>query len=352
MSVELGKLVAEVKQNIAFEELSGKRIAIDAYNTIYQFLSIIRQPDGSPLTDSKGNVTSHLSGLFYRTMSLIEFGILPIYVFDGIPPLLKRRTLEARMKRRAEAMEAWDKARAEGMLEEARVHAVASTKINKEVVEGSKTLLKCMGVPFIQAPSEGEAQAAHLVRSNLVYALTSQDYDSFLLGAPVVVRNFAISGKRKLPGKNVYVNIELERIFLRDFLEHFKISQRQLILLGMLMGTDFNSGIEKVGPKTALKIVREHESLENVIRYVMDKYGTVFDADPEKVLEMFERPEVREFGAEEFEDLLKAGTPDPKALVEFMCAEHGFSEERIGRAAGKLSEPIRPSGQKGMQGWM
>ncbi len=352
MSVELGKLVAEVKQNIAFEELSGKRIAIDAYNTIYQFLSIIRQPDGSPLTDSKGNVTSHLSGLFYRTMSLMEYGIRPIYVFDGIPPLLKRRTLEARMKRRAEAMEAWDKARAAGMLEEARVHAVASTKINREVVEGAKILLRHMGVPFIQAPSEGEAQAAYLVKSNLVYALTSQDYDSFLLGSPVVVRNFAISGKRKLPGKNIYVNIELERIFLKDLLEHFGISQRQLVLLGMLMGTDFNSGIEKVGPKTALKIVREQESLGNIIKYVMDKYGAEFDADPERILEVFEKPEVREFGEAEFEELMKVGNPNPKALVEFMCAEHGFSEDRIRKAAERLSGPGRPSGQRGMQGWM
>jgi len=352
MAVDLGKLVAEVKQKIAFEELSNKRIAIDAYNTIYQFLSIIRQPDGTPLTDSKGNVTSHLSGLFYRTMSLMEYGIKPIYVFDGIPPQLKRRTLEARMNRRAEALEAWNKAKKEGQVEEARVHAMASTRINKEIVESSKTLLRHMGIPYIQAPSEGEAQAAYLVRKKMVYALTSQDYDSFLFGADVVVRNFAISGRRKLPGKNVYITIELDRIFLKDLLDSLKIGRRQLILLGMLMGTDFNEGIEKVGPKTALKIVSEHKEVDSVVAYVRQKYGAEFDADPYEVLNVFEKPDVKEFDAEGFEAHLAASKPDPSSLVRFMCGEHEFSQERIGKFAEKLSEIKSASAQKGIDRWM
>lgn len=352
MAVDLGKLVAEVKQRIAFEELSNKRIAIDAYNTIYQFLSIIRQPDGTPLTDSKGHVTSHLSGLFYRTMNLMEYGIKPIYVFDGIPPQLKRKTLEARMNRRKEALEAWEKAKEEGMLEEARMHAVASTRINKEIVEGAKTLLKYMGVPYVQAPSEGEAQAAYLVRNKLVYALTSQDYDSFLFGSDIVIRNFAISGRRKLPKKNVYVNIELERVFLKDLLESLKINQRQLILLGILMGTDFNEGIEKVGPKTALKIVTEKKDVEGVVKYVKEKYGVEFDADPREVLEVFEKPDVRDMGKADFEELLESSKPDPDSLLRFMCDEHGFSRERIGKFTEKLSEAKAASAQKGIGNWM
>lgn len=351
MAVDLGKLVAEVKKSIEFEELSGKRIAIDAYNTIYQFLSIIRQPDGTPLTDSKGHVTSHLSGLFYRTMSLMEYKIEPIYIFDGIPPQLKRRTLEARMNRRREAQEAWEKAKTEGMMEEARMHAVASTKINKEIVEGAKTLLGHMGVPYIQAPSEGEAQAASLVKNGLVYALTSQDYDSFLFGSDVVIRNFAISGRRKLPKKNVYVNVSLERIFLKDLLSSLKLSQRQLILLGILVGTDFNEGIEKVGPKTALKIVTEYKDLDKIVKYVREKYGVEFDVDPNEVLEVFEKPEVKEISEGDFGELLEGSRPDPNALKKFMCDEHEFSEERVRKFTDKLSEIKTASSQKNISSW-
>ncbi len=352
MAVDLGKLIAGVKKGISFEELSGKRIAIDAYNTIYQFLSIIRQQDGTPLTDANGRVTSHLSGLFYRTSSLVEYGIKPVYVFDGIPPALKRRTLEARMNRREHALEAWSKAKEEGLIEEARMHAVASTRINKEIVEGAKTLLGHMGIPYIQAPGEGEAQAAWLVRKGLVYGLTSQDYDSFLFGADVVIRNFAISGKRKLPKKNVYVDVSLERIYLSELLGSLGIDQRQLILLGMLVGTDFNGGIERVGPMTALKIVRENGSLEKVRQYVKERYNADFDADPEEVIGVFEKPEIKEFDADGFEALFGKGKVDREGLVEFMCKEHGFSPERIEKFVGKARQAERNEGQKSIGSWI
>ncbi|MDE1834804.1 MAG: flap structure-specific endonuclease, partial [Candidatus Micrarchaeota archaeon] len=138
MAVDLGKLIAQVKEPVTFEQLSGKVIAIDAYNTLYQFLTIIRQPDGSPLIDTKGRVTSHLSGILYRNINLLEYRITPVYVFDGIPPLLKRRTLEARANRRRQAQAEWEKAKALGQMEEARTHAVASTKINDEIVKSAK----------------------------------------------------------------------------------------------------------------------------------------------------------------------------------------------------------------------
>ncbi len=352
MAVDLGKLVAEAKQTIAFEELAGKDIAIDAYNTIYQFLSIIRQPDGTPLTDAKGRVTSHLSGLFYRTANLIGYGIRPLYVFDGIPSQLKRKTLEARMSRRAEALEAWEKAKEEGKLEEARQHAMASTRINKEIVQSSKELLGYMGIPYLQAPGEGEAQASYLVRKGLSYAIASQDYDSLLFGANVVIRNFTISGRRKLPKKQVYVEVGLERIFLDDLLARLGIGRKQLILLGMLVGTDFNPGIERIGPKTALKIVTENRDLESIVRHLKLKYGAEFEADPQEVLSLFENPEVREIEKREFEELTGRSSANPDSIVRFMCAEHGFSEERIRKFAERLSSAKAASAQKGIGNWM
>ncbi len=352
MAVDLGKFVAEVKKGIEFEDLAGKTIAIDAFNTIYQFLSIIRQPDGSPLMDSKGRVTSHLSGLLYRTTNLIEYKINPIFIFDGIPPELKRKTLEARAARRVEATVQWEKAKASGMLEEARMHAVASTKINKEIVESSKQLLDLMGVPYIQAPSEGEAQAAHMVRKGLAYASASQDYDSFLFGADAVIRNFTLTGKRRLPKRNMVVDVKLERIILKDLLESMGINLKQLIWLGMLVGTDFDSGINRVGPKTALKIVKEAKSVKEVEDYVKFKYEEEFDTDAGTVERIFTNPDVVDISMNDFNALMNKGAPHTKELLKFMCDEHGFSEERISKYADKLADAKAGKGQKGIGGWL
>ena len=352
MAVELGKLVSKVKKPVQLDELRGKTIAIDAYNTIYQFLSIIRQPDGTPLTDSKGRVTSHLSGLFYRTISMVESGITPIFIFDGAPPALKKKTLEARMNRRREAEEEWRKAQKEGLLEEARVHAMASSRITKEILESSKALLTRMGIAYMQATGEGEAQAAHLTKRGLVYASASQDYDSFLFGADVVIRNLTITGRRKLPRKNVYINVETERIYLKDLLESLGISQRQLILLGILMGTDFNTGIEKVGPMTALKIVREAEGAEGVLAYIKERYNTELDEDINDVLRVFEQPDVKEVSKAELSALFKEFRPDKKSILEFMCNDYGFSEERISKFADKLLDGRQSRSQRSMEGWL
>ncbi len=341
-----------MKHNIELEELSNKTIAIDAYNTIYQFLSIIRQPDGTPLTDSKGRVTSHLSGLMYRTANLIDHNITPVYVFDGMPPLLKRRTLEARMNRRKEAMEEWERAKAQGMVEEARTHAMASTRINKEIVESSKELLGYLGVPFIQAPSEGEAQASSMVRDGLVYAVASQDYDSFLFGADVVIRNLTITGRRKLPKKNVYVEILPERIFLKDLLMNLSITRQQLVWLGILVGTDFNYGVDKVGPKTALKIAGGNQSLRMVVEYVREKYGKEFEAPPEEVEKIFLEPEVDKMTAERFGELVRSASPSKEGIIRFMCEEHDFSRERIEKYADKFVGAKEKKGQKGIGNWM
>ncbi len=352
MAVAIGDFVSEVKEEVSFNELRGRTIAVDAYNTIYQFLSIIRGPDGSPLTDSKGRVTSHLSGLFYRTINILEYEVTPVFVFDGIPPALKQRTLEARMNQRKTALEEWNKAKAEGQIEEARNFAMKSTKINKDIVASAKELLECMGVPYIQAPSEGEAQAAKLVSDGLAYAAASQDYDSFLFGSDIVIRNLTVTGRRKLPRKNVYVDVNIERTCLKKLLASMGLDLKQLIWVGMLIGTDFNEGIKGVGPKTALRIVRERKSLKEIVSYVQEKYGTGFGADPEDVEKVFTEPEVKSMSSGEFERILKANRPNKEKLIRFMCDEHEFSTERIDKYSDKLTQVKGKAGQKGINSWM
>ncbi len=334
MSVDLATLA--VRKKLSLSELSGRKVAIDAYNVLYQFLTIIRGPDGTPLTDKNGNVTSHLSGLFYRTIELIENGIRPVYVFDGVPSKLKQKTIEARMSRRDEALSAWEQAKKEGNLEEARKYAQQSTRMSKYVVDTSKQLLDFMGVPYVKAPGEGEAEASYMCKSGLVYAAASQDYDTLLFGSPVVVRNLTISGRRKLPKKNIFVNIEPEIIFLDETLNALGLDQRKLIWVGILLGTDFNDGIRGIGPKTALKIVKEATSLSEVEEYVKQKYKAEFSSDVNEVESLFLKPEVTLEGLESIVNGMD--TPaDKTALLDFMCKEHDFSEDRVTKFIEKLS---------------
>ncbi len=347
VSVDLSKLI--VRERIDMSSLGGKSIAVDAYNTIYQFLTIIRQPDGTPLTDNNGNVTSHLSGLFFRVTELISNGVKPVFVFDGIPSLLKQRTINARMRRRDKAYSKWQEAKEQGNMEEARTRAQQSTRISKEIVSSSKRLLYLMGVPYVEAPSEGEAQASHMCIEKQVDLVGSQDYDTLLFGAPHVVRNLTISGRRKLPRKNIYVNVEPELVELETTLRALGINRRQLIWIGIMLGTDFNEGIKGIGPKTALKIAKASKSLDDMVAEVKIKSNAEFDTDVREVEEMFLKPEVVEVN----DDAVRyTQRPDKHEIIRFMCDDHGFSRERIEKFVDKLVSIRGEANQQGIHKWM
>jgi len=340
MGVDLGELVH--KEEIPLEVLSGRIIAIDAYNALYQFLSIIRQPDGTPLMDSKGRITSHLSGIFYRTAKLIEAGVKPAYIFDGEPPKLKKSVLEGRKEVREKAEDRWKDALKRGELAEARVYAQASSKLSKEMVEDAKKLVRLMGLPAIQAPSEGEAQAAVLAEKGKVYACASQDFDALLFGTPRLVRNLTMSGRRKLPRKDVYVEVKTEMIELERSLKSLGLDRRKLIWIGILAGTDFNSGVKGIGPKKALKMVSESNSFEDVF----GKLKAEMEVDPSEVEQIFLHPTVEE------ECELKFSEPDEKGMLEFLCKEHNFSEERVRNTVQGMIKSLSEKGkQSSLENW-
>ncbi|MBS7620756.1 flap endonuclease-1 [Candidatus Bathyarchaeota archaeon] len=342
MGVNLRDIVP--KTVIRLEDLSGKSIAIDAYNALYQFLAIIRQPDGTPLKDSSGRITSHLSGLLYRTSNLVELGIKPIYVFDGVPPALKEVEIKRRMKTKEEALIKYEQALKEGRIEEARMYAQATASLKDYMAEDSKRLLDLMGIPWIQAPSEGEAQAAHVVKRGDADYCASQDYDSLLFGAPRLVRNVAISGRRKLPGKNVYIEVEPEVIELERVLKGCEITYEQLIDVGILVGTDFNpEGIKGLGPKTALKLIKEYGSLENALPYIED---AEFPVEPQKIKEIFLHPKVTDNYKIEWRE------PDVEGVINFICCERDFSEDRVRKALEKMQKGIsKLKGKTTLERW-
>src|SRR3989344_1303779 len=256
MGVNLRDLV--LKHNIELDDLKGKKIAIDAYNQLYQYLATIRQPDGKPLTDSEGNVTSHLTGLFYRTINFIEAGIQPCFVFDGKAPIEKAGTQEARESVREEARVKFAEALEKGDLEEARKYAQQTSRLTREMVQETKELIGTMGLPWVQALAEGEAQAAHMCLKGKVWAVASQDYDSLLFGATRLIRNLSISGRKKIAGKEAYQKTSIELIDLSETLNFLQLDISGLVKAALLVGTDYNpGGVSGVGPKNAIKVVRE-----------------------------------------------------------------------------------------------
>ncbi len=339
MGVDLGELVES--EDIDFADLNDKEIAIDAMNTLYQFLSIIRQRDGTPLKDSDGNITSHLSGLFYRNINLLEENIRPVFVFDGAMPDLKEKESSRRRKKREEAREEWKKLQEEGKVSEAYSKATQSSKIDSEMIEEAKDLLDAMGLPYIEALSEGEAQAAYMSiddYSGDIYAVGSQDWDCLLFGADTMVKNLTTRKTRKTSGGGKK-EISTERIQLENVLDQLEVSHEKLVWMGILMGTDFNpDGVHGIGPKTALKLVKQYDDFEELLED--DKVEWESENDPYIILEFFMNPPVEDIEYK-FEE------PNPEKIREVLVDRHDFSEDRVNSGIKKLEKALE-SRQSGL----
>jgi len=335
MGLQIGEIVP--KKEISLEQLKDKIVAVDAFNTLYQFLTTIRQPDGTPLMDSKQRVTSHLSGLFYRTLSLMNKGIKPVFVFDGKAPDLKQKTHEARARVKEAALAGFETA--ETIEEKAKFAARIST-LNSEMIAESKELLGAMGIPVIQAPSEGEAQASYMAKVGDAYACVSQDYDSLLFGAPRLIQNVTLAKKRRLPS-GLFVSINPQLIELENVLNSLGIDREQLICMGILVGTDYNpKGVPGIGPKNALKLVKQYPEPAILFKEVAKIKEVTFDW--QKIFELFMNPDVIKKYDFKFKPI------DEKKIIKILCDEHEFSEDRIKSALRKQSEEKEKNKQKAL----
>ncbi len=241
------------------------------------------------------------------------------------------------MKIKEDALTQYDEAIERGAFDEAKKFAQMTSKLKDDMVEDAKTLLNFLGIPWIQAPSEGEAQASHVVCKNDSWAVVSQDYDSFLFGAPRLVRNLAITGRRKLPGKNFYVQVEPEIVELNKIIDDLNLTREQLIDLAILLGTDYNpGGFKGIGPKTALKLIREYGDLSNAANSMKESPNI---EDLLKIRELFLNPKV----TDDYE--LVWQKPDPEAIVAFLVNDRDFSEERVRSATDKVSKGWKKSSE-------
>ncbi len=337
MGLQIGDIVP--RRAIEFSELKGKTLAIDASNVIYQFLSSIRQQDGTPLMDKKGRITSHLSGLFYRNINLLQEGIKLIYVFDGKMPELKKKTISSRQEVKEEAREKYELARSEEDIEAMGKYAKQLARMTPEIAEESKELVKAMGIAVVQAPSEGEAQASYLAKKGKAYAVGSQDYDSLLFQAPRLIQNLTLARKRKTVSGWIYISPEV--IELDKVLVSLGINHEQLICIGILTGTDYNpSGIRGIGQKKALELVRKFETPEKIFQSVkeqLEKQENKFDW--REIFPLFEKPEVDKNLKIEFPKL------DEKRIKKILL-DRDFSEERIDSGLNKLNEAKKEASQK------
>ncbi|HET9009302.1 MAG TPA: flap endonuclease-1 [Nitrosarchaeum sp.] len=329
MGLNLKELV--VREKTTLEAFSSKVIAVDAYNAIYQFLASIRGPDGLQLSDSEGRITSHLSGLLYRNINFLSLGIKPVYVFDGKPPSLKTAEIERRKQIKKDATVKYEKAIAEGNMEDARKFAQQTTSMKDGMVKESKQILTYFGIPYIDAPSEGEATAAHLTNTGQAYASASQDFDSILCGAKRLIRNFTNSGRRKIPNRNTYVEIEPEIIETQKTLDSLGITREQLVDIGILIGTDFNpNGFDRIGPKTALKMIKQHSRLEDIPQI----QEQLHEIDYEQIRKIFLEPIVADV------DEIVFGSVDYEGMTNYLVKERSFSEERIQSSLNRLKKAL------------
>ncbi|KPV64974.1 MAG: Flap endonuclease 1 [Candidatus Bathyarchaeota archaeon BA1] len=340
MGVNLTPII--VKRVIRLEDLRGKSLAVDANNYLYQFLALIRTRDGTPLRDPHGNITSHLAGLMFRSTCLLhDYEIDLVFVFDGEPPKLKEQEILKRRELREKATREWGEALKEGNYATAFSKAVMTSRLTKPMIEDSKHLLKLLGIPYVQAPSEAEAQTAYMAMRGDVWAASSRDYDSLLFGAPQLVRNLTISGREFLPSKGTARPLKPELINLGLLLSHYEITRKQLIDVAILMGTDFNEGVRGVGPKTALRLIKRHGKIENLPN------GVCLKAPPylEEIRRIFLEPKVSPDYTLQYGDLRE------DELYTFLRDQRGFSEDRVKKAVQRMERFYLNKRQRGLEEW-
>jgi len=318
----LGVLLTPIilKKELDLDDLRGRSFAVDGHIVLHEFLAMIRDRTGTPLMDGDGNVTSHLVGLAFRTTRLVsDYGMRLVFVFDGKPPSLKRNELDKRREARRKAEREYREAVERGDFPAAFSKAVMTGGLTRPMVDDAKHLLDLLGIPWVQAPSEGEAQAAYMAGQGHVWASNSKDYDSLLFGAPRLVRFLSISGREWLPSKGRARKVYPELIDLEKFLGHLGINREQLIDLGILVGTDFNDGIKGVGPKIALKLVREHGRIEEMPPDIREKLSDTVDL----IRDLYLNPEVTD------DYSVKQGGLQEEALDAFLVGERNFSTKRV-----------------------
>ena len=334
MGVNIAELLP--KKEIELEDLKNKKIAIDASQMLYQFLSSIRQPDGTHLMDSKGNVTSHLMGLSTRITNLMAKNVNLVFIFDGKSPKLKFKEQEGRAIRKIKAKEKLEKATREENIQDMYKYSQQTSRLNEQIIKESKEFIKALGLPVIQSPSEADAQAAFMCERKDVYAVASSDSDALIHGSPRLIRSLTLSTKRKL-SSGIYVPVKTELIELKEVLQELNLKQDQLIALAILVGTDYNpGGVKGIGPKTALKLIHQYKDFDTLFKELK------VDFSWKRIFAIYKSMAVMKNYQLNFKE------PDFEKVKKILVDEHDFNEERVDKLLLKLKKEQELKKQKSL----
>ncbi|KAK4884964.1 hypothetical protein RN001_001235 [Aquatica leii] len=323
LSKVLADIVPHAIRESEIKNYFGRKVAVDASMSLYQFLIAVRS-EGAQLTTVDGETTSHLMGTFYRTIRLIENGIKPVYVFDGKPPQMKSGELNKRAERREEAQKALDKATEQGDLAEMEKFNRRLVKVTPQHANEAKQLLTLMGVPYIDAPCEAEAQCAAMVRSGKVFAVATEDMDALTFGSSVLLRHMTVSEAKKVP---------IQEFHLDKILEGLHLTQYEFIDLCILLGCDYTDSIRGIGPKRAVDLITQYRSIETILDNIdTTKYPPPENWSYKAARQLFLEPEITDPDQVE----LKWNDPDEEGLVKYLCGDKQFNEDRIRNGAKKL----------------
>ena len=329
------------RKNISLQDLSGKIITIDTFNMLYQFLTTIRTRDGQLLTDHNGNVTSHLIGILSRSSAFLENNIKPIFVFDGKPPALKLEERHRRAALKNIAVQKYEEAVEAKNIENMKKFGARTARLDNQMINDAKKLIQLLGLPIIEAPSEGESQCARIVKNGDAWAVASQDYDSLLQGTPRLIQNLSLSGKRKIKGVLGSIPISPVIIELEENLKKHNLTQDKLIALSLLVGTDYNyGGIHGIGPKKALKIVQEYKEMSDI--FIAVKWKEHFDIEWQELFNLIKNIPVTD------EYNINFGKILIDELYSFLVDEHDFDKVRVNKAINMFASVNKQRDQKGL----
>ena len=309
-------------ESINLNDLEGERVAVDVFLSAYQFITAMTGEDGRPLS-REGKPVAHIMGFLDRATTLIAAGIDPVFVFDGRPHNLKQDTLRERRERKENAKTRWNAAVEEGDMKAAKKLGPQIAEYTQEMVQETKDLFDTLGVAWIEAPMEAEGAAAVRARRGELHAVATQDWDALLYGSPIMIRNLMSHGTRKF-GRT----LTAEKIVLRDVLDEHDITQEQLVDLGIMIGTDFHPGFRGIGPKTGLKLIKTHGTLEAVA----EEKGHVIPKNLDDIRGLFHNHPIHTDM-----NIPEAGRAVEEQVRRFIQKDRGFSESRTERALERLA---------------
>ncbi len=336
MGVKLQDLI--IKKIVGYPELAGSIIAVDAPNIIMGLFNFVRKnPDGTNaelILDRTQRPISHLYGLLYRLNFFYSKNIFPIFCFDGRVSELKRIITKDQLNDFRFVRKWYREAIESGNKNVAREIALSKEYMWQNIVFESKQLLGALGFPYIESPASAESQCAFLVKQRIAHYSNSQDYDSLMFGCPLLIQNLSKSLRRKVQGKWKYNKITPINVNLKKTLRKLEINPFQLVDLGILIGTDYFSGIRGLGPKKSLALIKKHTQIENVIIKEHDKYefSALTPDIIKKVRQLFLFPEVNNSM-----DNIHWNYPNKSVVLKLLCEEHFLNKERVRNNLTKLS---------------